>query len=112
VLFAVEAAARWAADGITVNALMPGAISTNLQRHTGGLKTPPERQKSVPQGASTSVLLAMSPLVEGVTGRYFENNNEAVEVDNGNGWGSGVAPYALDVSNARRLWADSLGMLA
>ena len=112
VLFAVEAAARWAADGITVNALMPGAISTNLQRHTGGLKTPPERQKSVPQGASTSVLLAMSPLVEGVTGRYFENNNEAVVVDNGNGWGSGVAPYALDVSNARRLWADSLGMLA
>ena len=32
-LFAVEAARRWAADGITVNALMPGAIQTNLQRH-------------------------------------------------------------------------------
>jgi NAD(P)-dependent dehydrogenase (short-subunit alcohol dehydrogenase family) len=112
VLFAVEAAARWADDGITVNALMPGAISTNLQRHTGGLKTPTERQKNVQQGASTSVLLAMSPLVEGVTGRYFENNNEAVVVHDGNGWGSGVAPYALDEANARRLWNDSLGMLA
>jgi NAD(P)-dependent dehydrogenase (short-subunit alcohol dehydrogenase family) len=111
VLFAVEAARRWADDGITVNALMPGAISTNLQRHTGGLKTPVERQKTVPQGASTTVLLAISPIVEGITGRYFENNNEAVVVDDGNGWGSGVARYALDESNARRLWDDALGML-
>jgi NAD(P)-dependent dehydrogenase (short-subunit alcohol dehydrogenase family) len=36
VLFAVGATARWARDGITANALMPGAIATNLQRHTGG----------------------------------------------------------------------------
>ncbi|HEX4249941.1 MAG TPA: SDR family NAD(P)-dependent oxidoreductase, partial [Pseudonocardia sp.] len=36
VLFAVEATRRWASDGITANALMPGAIYTNLQRHTGG----------------------------------------------------------------------------
>lgn len=33
VLFAVEASRRWAEDGISVNALMPGAIRTNLQRH-------------------------------------------------------------------------------
>jgi NAD(P)-dependent dehydrogenase (short-subunit alcohol dehydrogenase family) len=33
VLFAVGATARWAGDGITANALMPGAIMTNLQRH-------------------------------------------------------------------------------
>ena len=112
VLFAVEAAARWADDGITVNALMPGAISTNLQRHTGGLKTPPERQKTVQQGAATSVLLAMSPLVDGVTGRYFEDGNEAAVVHDGNGWGSGVAPYARDRANAGRLWEMSLDMLA
>jgi NAD(P)-dependent dehydrogenase (short-subunit alcohol dehydrogenase family) len=31
VLFAVEATRRWAADSITANALMPGAIATNLQ---------------------------------------------------------------------------------
>jgi NAD(P)-dependent dehydrogenase (short-subunit alcohol dehydrogenase family) len=52
VLFAVEATRRWAADSITANALMPGAIATNLQRHTGGLKTPTERRKTpsrVPQ---------------------------------------------------------------
>ena len=33
VLFAVEATRRWAGDGITANALMPGGIATNLQRH-------------------------------------------------------------------------------
>src|SRR5262249_57752741 len=33
VLFAVEATKRWASDGITVNALMPGGIRTNLQRY-------------------------------------------------------------------------------
>ena len=33
VLFAVEATRRWAADGITANSLMPGAIRTNLQRY-------------------------------------------------------------------------------
>ncbi|MEO3856582.1 hypothetical protein [Acrocarpospora sp. B8E8] len=31
--FVVEAAKRWAADGITANALMPGGVRTNLQRH-------------------------------------------------------------------------------
>ncbi|MBB4911522.1 hypothetical protein [Actinophytocola algeriensis] len=44
-LFAVEATRRWARDGITANALMPGAIYTNLQRHTSGRgsgKVPPE----------------------------------------------------------------------
>jgi NAD(P)-dependent dehydrogenase (short-subunit alcohol dehydrogenase family) len=33
VLFAVEATKQWADDGITVNALMAGAIRSNLQRH-------------------------------------------------------------------------------
>src|SRR6202022_1780648 len=33
VLFAVEATRQWAGDGITVNALMPGGIRTNLQRY-------------------------------------------------------------------------------
>ena len=36
VLFAVEATTRWAEDGITANALMPGGIATPLQRHVSG----------------------------------------------------------------------------
>jgi NAD(P)-dependent dehydrogenase (short-subunit alcohol dehydrogenase family) len=108
VLFAVEATRRWAADSITANALMPGAIATNLQRHTGGLKTPPERRKTPQQGAATSVLLATSPQLEGIGGRYFEDCNEAIPVSDSNGWASGIAPYALDTANAERLWDESL----
>jgi hypothetical protein len=111
VLFAVEASRRWA-DGITANALMPGSFATNLQRHTGGLKTPPERRKSPQQGAETSVLLATSPQLDGIGGRYFEDCNEAIPVHNGNGWASGVAPYALDTDHAERLWEESLRLLS
>ncbi|HEX3005205.1 MAG TPA: SDR family NAD(P)-dependent oxidoreductase, partial [Angustibacter sp.] len=50
-LFAVGATTRWAHEGITSNAVMPGAIPTNLQRHAGGLRAPVERRKSPAQGA-------------------------------------------------------------
>lgn len=112
VLFAVGASARWAEDGITANALMPGAIPTNLQRHVGGLRTPPELQKTAEEGAATSVLLATSPLLEGIGGRYFADCNEAVPVTHRTRDMSGVAPYALDRGNADRLWEESLRMLA
>lgn len=62
-LLAVEATRRWSDQGIFANALNPGAIATNLQKHTGGLKTPPERRKTLAQGAATSVLLAAHPPV-------------------------------------------------
>src|SRR3954452_12608324 len=79
ILFAVEANARWADLGITVNALNPGGIRTHLQRYLSadelarmqaragdgpGWKTPQ-------QGAATSALLDASPLVEGGGGGHF-----------------------------------------
>jgi NAD(P)-dependent dehydrogenase (short-subunit alcohol dehydrogenase family) len=124
VLFAVEANRRWADDGITANALMPGGIATPLQRHVleadpDYLKNASERFrragrefKTPEQGAATSVLLAASPLVEGVGGRYFEDCNEApvLEKRPASGMG-GVAPYALDPGNAWRLWEVSLELI-
>ena len=112
VLFAVGATSRWFKDGITANALMPGAIVTNLQRHVGGIQTPPERQKTPEQGAATSVLLATSPLLKGIGGRYFEDCNEAAIVPRRTEDYSGVAPYALNSDNADRLWQESLRLLA
>ncbi|PSB24429.1 SDR family NAD(P)-dependent oxidoreductase [Stenomitos frigidus] len=112
VLFAVGATSRWFKDGITANALMPGAIATNLQRHVGGLQTPPERQKTPEQGAATSVLLATSPLLKGIGGRYFEDCNEAAIVPWRTEDYSGVAPYALNSDNADRLWEESSRLLA
>lgn len=109
VLFAVEATRRWADEGITANSLMPGAIATRLQRHIGGMtKTPEAMRKTPEQGAATSVLLAVSPLLDGVGGRYFFDNQEAEPVDHRTADMSGVAPYALDAGNARRLWDVSL----
>lgn len=111
-LFAVGATARWAADGITSNSLMPGAIPTNLQRHVGGVRAAPELQKTPAQGAATSVLLATSPLLDGIGGRYFADCNESVPVFRREpGDLTGVAPYALDPANADRLWDESVRML-
>jgi NAD(P)-dependent dehydrogenase (short-subunit alcohol dehydrogenase family) len=111
VLFAVGAAKRWARDGVLANALMPGAIPTNLQRHLGGMKTPPELRKTPEQGAATSVLLAVSPLLQGVSGRYFADCNEALPLADGDREMVRVAPHALDPESAERLWAASADML-
>ncbi|GGN62307.1 oxidoreductase [Streptomyces albiflavescens] len=115
VLFAVGAR-RWAVDGITANALSPGFILTNIQRHLDddtlrafgvmdedGNLTPLPHYKTPAQGAATSVLLAASPLLDGVTGRYFEDNQEA-EVARADAEGGGVAAHALDLAAADRLW--------
>lgn len=110
-LIAVEITSRWAERGIFANALNPGAIATNLQKHTGGLKTPIERQKNVQQGAATSVLLAASPLLEGIGGRYFEDCNEALVVTKRPADYTGVAPYAVDPENAQRLWEVATRMI-
>lgn len=111
-LFAVAATARWSRDGITANAVMPGAIATNLQRHTGGLRTPAERRKTPEQGAATTLMVATSPALEGLGGRYFEDSNEAPIVQRRTPDYVGVAPYAIDPANADRLWEMSLGLLS
>ena len=121
VLFAVEAARRWADAGITVNALAPGRIRTNLMRHIGdetNTAVPGKYQatnsdiqwKTVEQGAATSVLLAGSPLVQGVTGKYYEDCAEAPLATPG--VLDGVAPYALDPAKAAQLWELSQAMIS
>ena len=45
--------------------------------------------------------------MEGVTGRYYEDCAEAPLIQERAGQTGGVAPYALDPSNADRLWQIS-----
>lgn len=115
VLFAVEAGRRWAADGITANAVHPGAImETGLSRHMpagllGNVKaTSRQAFKTVGQGTATTIVVATSPLLADVTGRYFEDCNEAgvigPDVPDIPAQAHGVAWYALDPGNAARLW--------
>jgi NAD(P)-dependent dehydrogenase (short-subunit alcohol dehydrogenase family) len=119
VLFAVEASKRWADDGITVNALMPGGIRTGLQRYVteadldrlrAQAGSEPTQWKTPEQGAATSVLVVTSPLLAGIGGRYFEDCNEAGP--NQPGSRRGVAPYALDPDAAALLWQVSADLLA
>ena len=78
-----------------------------------GLKTPLEKQKTIEQGAATSVLLATSPLLEGIGGRYFEDCNEApIVTERPVDFGGGVATYALDPANASRLWLIAQKLIA
>ena len=126
VLFSVELTRRYQADGITSNALMPGAIVTGLQRHM-----PKEEQikrgwidengkgneffKSIEQGAATSVWAAVAPELEGKGGLYLEHCqiaplisdeecNAAIASNFKNGFPFGYRPYVLDHENAKRLW--------
>ena len=119
VLFGVEATKRWASDGIAVNALMPGAIHTNLQRYISAEELARMRSrlggtdpiwKTPQQGAATSVLVATSPLLDGVGGRYFEDCNEAEPHQPGTR--RGVADYALDPEAAALLWQVSVDTLS
>ncbi|MBB2943821.1 NAD(P)-dependent dehydrogenase (short-subunit alcohol dehydrogenase family) [Actinoplanes lutulentus] len=115
VLLAVALSRKW---GVTANALAPGRIHTSLQRHlsdatmqamgamdqTGEL-IHPDNFKTPEQGAAASVLLAASPLIDGVTGRYFDEDVQiAGVVPGGTGLHAGVAHWSVDPANADRLW--------
>jgi NAD(P)-dependent dehydrogenase (short-subunit alcohol dehydrogenase family) len=123
ILFAVEAARRWATDGIIVNAVHPGSIiDTNLSRNMSaeeqaGLRAPNRRrQKSLSQGAATGLLVATSPGLHMVSGQYFEDCAQADIIDpadpDPSAHATGVASYALDSAKAEKLWALSERLLS
>ena len=121
VLLAVAISRRWALDGITANALDPGYIHTNLQRHISadtmkalgamdddGHIITPDYYKTPEEAASTIVLLAASPVTAGVSGAYFENSQEAPVVEGGPEVIAGVASWSVDPKTADELWRTSL----
>lgn len=81
VLFTKALARRLDGTGVTVNALHPGVINTGFAKNTGGLLgfawgLLRPFLKAPSQGAATSLFLATSPSVEGVSGRYFSRSAE------------------------------------
>ena len=78
ILFTYELARRVEGTGVTINALHPGLVRTNIARNNGLLGRFVNffigaRGMSAEQGADTLVYLASSPEVEGVTGKFFVN---------------------------------------
>ncbi|XP_055026238.2 retinol dehydrogenase 14a [Misgurnus anguillicaudatus] len=100
-LFTLELSRKLEETGVTVNALTPGIVRTNLGRHVyiPMLVKPLFNLaswaffKSPEAGAQTSIYLACSPDVEGVQGKCFANCQEEQLLDK-----------ATDEEVAKRLW--------
>ncbi len=99
VLFAGELARRLAGTGVTSNSVHPGSVATRIWSHAPWWTKPliylvlRRRFISPAEGARTIVQLAASPDVDGLTGRYFEDQ-QAVP----------PAPLAQDEQLACALW--------
>jgi NAD(P)-dependent dehydrogenase (short-subunit alcohol dehydrogenase family) len=98
ILFTVELARRLEGTGVTANCLHPGLVGSDFGSRSGGLFSLGWRIMrpfvlSPERGARTSVHLATSPEVAGVTGRYFVRSRTAEP-----------SQAARDAGLARRLW--------
>lgn len=72
ILFTNELAERLQRTNVTVNSLHPGVITTKLLSAGFNMKG-----SSLEEGAATSVYLASSPEVDGITGKYFIDKHES-----------------------------------
>ena len=75
ILFTYELSRRLDGTGVTANAVHPGVVNTNLGRDQSKFSQGFARAffKSPEKGAETSIYLASSPEVEGISGKYFVN---------------------------------------
>jgi len=103
VLFTYELSRRLQGAGVTANCLHPGFVATNIGQNGIGpvgrsiiklifsnLGISPE------EGAKTSIYLASSPEIEGVTGKYFV---KSIPIRS--------APISYDETLQRQLWEES-----
>ncbi|KAK1171601.1 retinol dehydrogenase 13-like [Acipenser oxyrinchus oxyrinchus] len=106
VLFTKELARQLQGPGVTVNALHPGVVKTELGRHTGMHQSQFSSTvlgplfyllvKSPNQGAQPSIFLAVAEEVAGVSGKYFDGFKEKEP-----------AAQAQDAEVACQLWQVS-----
>jgi len=98
-MFTYDLARRLAGTGVTVNALHPGFVASDMYRSSGGfikLLGPVIKLMAVsPEaGAETSIFVAASPEVEGVTGKYFVKKQAVAS-----------SPQSYDMSATQQLMA-------
>jgi NAD(P)-dependent dehydrogenase (short-subunit alcohol dehydrogenase family) len=106
IIFTYELARRLEKSGVTVNAVHPGYVNTGLSHNNGFFfrifaKLSARLFGRKPEvGALTSIYLASSPEVEGVTGKYFSDCKPE---------DSSIESY--DKTTAERLWRTSLELI-
>ena len=98
VMFTLAAARRL--SGVTVNAVHPGVVATELNREAPPHVKPARGALTPRDGAAGSLQLACAPELGGVSGRYFEGKEEKKP-----------SSFSLDVAAQERLWAMSLALL-
>uniref|UniRef100_UPI0037E73FDB retinol dehydrogenase 12 n=1 Tax=Semicossyphus pulcher TaxID=241346 RepID=UPI0037E73FDB len=105
VLFTRELARRGKGFGVSAFCLHPGVIFTDLGRHLqdsfpllGVVLTPPSLvlMKTPREGCQTTLHCALTPGLEGLSGRYFSDCAEKK-----------TAPEGRDDEVAKRLWEES-----
>ena len=107
VLFTYELARKLHGTGVTANCLHPGFVATNFgQNGTGPISRAVTNLIfssfgiSPEEGAKTSIFLATSPEVEGVTGKYFVKSIPKRS-----------APITYDEALQRQLWEESVRLV-
>ena len=106
ILFTMELARRLEGTGVTVNALHPGFVATGFAKNNGRVIAAlvslitPLVARSPAKGAETSVYLASSQKVQGITGKYFYDSHVIP-----------TAPQATDMVVAKKLWEVSAAMV-
>ena len=108
IMFSNELARRMRVNSeyshITSNSVHPGSVNTSVVRDSRllslGIRLVAPALKTPAQGAATSVYVATSQEVRGVSGRYFANSREVT-----------AAMVADDESAAQRLWDLSAMMV-
>ncbi|XP_050094971.1 retinol dehydrogenase 14 isoform X2 [Anopheles aquasalis] len=101
IMFTRELARRLAGTAVTVNCLHPGMIDSGIWRNVPFPLTLPMRViksffKTPVEGAQTTLYLACSDEVQGVTGKYFMDCKEA-----------SLSAGISDMERARQLWEES-----
>lgn len=102
ILFTYELARRLEGTGVTVNALHPGHIATDIWKTNFGLIGPALKRimgffsLTPEEGAENSIYLASSPEVTGISGKYFIKFEPAPS-----------SPLSSDPALARQLWEIS-----
>jgi len=105
-MFTYELARRLEGTGVTVNALEPGFVATNLGRSSGSLRSAilfkmvRPMQINAKKGAETSVYLASSDEVKGVTGKCFAKMHETT-----------TAPISHDQQLQKQLWDKTVELI-
>jgi NAD(P)-dependent dehydrogenase (short-subunit alcohol dehydrogenase family) len=118
ILFSQELSRRWASQGITANAVLPGSALTGLQRfhgeelkrkigfiHADGSIDP--MVKTAEQAAATTVWAATAPELDGRGGLVLEDCAVALPVGPDTHPWSGYDASVSDLATARALWEES-----